>query len=174
MADGDHRPHLQRSIAMAHKPTLASVIQTSFQRKPLSPSRSVSGKVDSMDNASMAWQHESEFVRAFVIRERHERYLSRLASAKHRHALLDRLNHRFMGDLDARWVVQGKRRWPADQDLCYLIAYESTYDQRFVSLAEAEEAMSNALFGIVASFIPGKLACYKDEAPANVVWLQRD
>ena len=135
---------------------------------------SLESTADRMEPESQALEHESEFVRSFVVPERRERYLSKLASAKHRRAILDRLNHQFLGDLDSRFVVRGKQPWPTNQDKCYIFADESEYDQRLVTIAEAEEALSAASFGMVVSFVPGKLACYKDEAPSEVVWVKRD
>jgi len=72
-------------------------------------SQSLEFVVDRMEPVSQAMNHESEFVRSFVIRELRERYLAKLASAKHRRGILDRLNHQFLSDLDSRFIVRGEQ-----------------------------------------------------------------
>lgn len=122
-------------------------------------------------------KHELEFVRAFVIRERRERYLSKLSSKKHRRRFLDRLNHKAIEDLDHRFIVESVDEddlmRQARQSDCRIIADQERFDARTVSYDEAWEALSDAYFGIIVSFIPGKLACYQDEQPSKVVWLCR-
>ena len=51
-----------------------------------------------------AAEHESAFVQAFVLRERRERYRALLSNPKKRSVFLDRLNHRFIRDIDDRFV----------------------------------------------------------------------
>lgn len=119
-------------------------------------------------------EHEAALIRSFVIADKQQRYESKLSSAKHRKAMLDRLNHQFLADLDSRFIVRGKDLWPASQGDCYVLADGSELDQRLLSLAEARGALRDASFGMVVSFIPGKLACYQGEAPAELVWLRRD
>jgi hypothetical protein len=120
------------------------------------------------------------FIRAFVRRDRRDRYLSKLVSGsqKGRRQLLDRLNHRLPDDLDSRLVrdpgqfdgpVAGK-----SQVVCHIIADEEQYDGKDVSVADAFAILRSASFGVIVSFIPGKLACYKGEAPSEVVWLVRN
>jgi len=128
-----------------------------------------------MPRDERAIEHETAFVRSFIIRERRERWLSQLALPKKRGRLLDRLNHRFHKDLDARFVTASRPQILGhDWKECYIIASEDRFDGRFVSASEVADILSAAYFGIVVSFIPGKLACYKDEAPADVIWMQHD
>jgi hypothetical protein len=127
-----------------------------------------------MPQDDLAIEHESAFIRAFIIRERRERYLSQLVLPKKRAKLLDRLNHRFHKDLDSRWISESRpSSVPAANHLCYIIASESEYDGRVVSARDVSEILSAAFFGIVVSFVPGKIAAYKDEAPSDVIWLHR-
>jgi hypothetical protein len=128
-----------------------------------------------MPRDERAIEHETAFVRSFIVRERRERWLSQLALPKKRGHLLDRLNHQFHEDLDARFVMtSGPPMTGHDWKECYAIASEARFDGRFVSASEVADVVSAAYFGIVVSIIPGKLACYKDEAPADVIWMQRD
>ena len=122
-----------------------------------------------------AIEHETAFVQSFIIRERRERWLSHLALPKKRGRLLDRLNHRFHKDLDARFVTASRPQIVGqDPKECYIIASEERFDGRFVPATEVADVLSAAYFGIVISFIPGKVACYKDEAPADVIWMRRE
>lgn len=118
--------------------------------------------------------HETAFVQTFIRRERRDRWLSKLSSRKHRRSFLDRLNHRFLDDVDERFMFVESRAWPADIERCYMIAHESEYDGKHVTSAEAADAVSSATSGIVVSFVPGMLACYKDESPSDIVWLDRE
>ena len=121
-----------------------------------------------------AIEHETAFVQSFIMRERRERYLTKLASRKKRRTFLDHLNHQFRRDLDARFIAYGARTWPNNVNQCYILADEVQFDGKLLSSSEAADAVSSACFGIVVSFVPGKLACYKDEAPSDVIWLDRE
>jgi len=125
-----------------------------------------------MPREEHAIEHETAFFKSFIIPERRARYLTKLSSRKSRRSFLDRLNHQFHKDLDDRFVVHGTRPWPNDDHRCYILADETQYDGTLVTASEAADAVSSASFGIVVSFIPGKLACYKDESPSDIVWLQ--
>ena len=120
-------------------------------------------------------EHESALIDAFVIRERRDRYRSQLASRKKRGVFLDRLNHRFLDDIDHRFVTSSPgHALPSPSESCYVIASEDKYDSTLVSVADVNSMLADALFGILVSYIPGKLVAYKDEAPADIVWLSRD
>ncbi|TWT49548.1 hypothetical protein Pla22_47450 [Rubripirellula amarantea] len=125
-----------------------------------------------MERDELILAHESGFVRSFLIRERRDRYLSQLQLPKKRGTLLDRLNHRFHRDLDDRHICDSPTLPPLDT-LCYIIASEDKLDGNFVPASDVPDLLASAAFGIVVSYIPGKLAAYKDEAPSNTIWLQR-
>ena len=118
-------------------------------------------------------KHETAFVQSFIVPQRRKRYLSKLSSSKHRRSFLDRLNHQLHKDMDGRFIVRESRSWPDSADRCYIIADEREYDAKLVTVAEAIDAVSSAQFGIIVSFVPGKLACYKGESPSEVIWLAR-
>ena len=119
-------------------------------------------------------EHESAFVDAFVVRERRDRYRTQLASQRKRGKFLDRLNHRFLDDIDQRFVaLTPGHAIPGPSAQCYVIASEDGYDATLVSVSDVDAMFAEAMFGLLVSYIPGKLAVYKDEAPADVVWLSR-
>jgi hypothetical protein len=119
-------------------------------------------------------EHETAFVRSFIVPERRERWLAKLDSPKKRVRFLDRLNHQFRNDLDDRFLMDSYAQSPRkNSPLCYIIADEREYDGKLVSESEAEDILQAANFGIVVSFVPGRLACYKDEAPSDVIWMHR-
>ena len=111
---------------------------------------------------------------SFIISERRERYMSKLKSAKHRSGFIDRLNHRLPADLDKRYIVEGPQRHdPLAATSCYIIAAQDQFDGKLVTPTIAQDFLDAAMFGIVVSYIPGKLVAYKDESPSEVVWLER-
>jgi hypothetical protein len=126
-----------------------------------------------MKRVAYAIEHETAFVQSFINRTRRERYLTKLASRKNRRTFLDRLNHQFHGDLDARYISRDALTWPDSLNQCYILADDVQFDGKLLSSSEAADAISSASFGIVVSFVPGKLACYQDEASSDLIWLKR-
>ncbi len=119
-------------------------------------------------------EHEDAFVTAFILPDRRDRYRTKLRSPKERRAFLDRLNHRFIPDLDDRFIASDcDRNEGADANLCYVIADEEKFDGKLVTPEIANEFLESATFGIVVSYVPGKLAVYKDESPSEALWLIR-
>lgn len=122
-----------------------------------------------------AHEHEEAFIQAFIVRKLRNRYLAKLNSRKYRAEFLDRLNHRFVADLDERYISNANPT-SGDQFKCrlyYVIAVEHKFDSQLVTLDVAAEMIESAVFGIVVSYIPGRLAVYKDEAPSELLWLVR-
>ena len=127
-----------------------------------------------MSDDDSALEHQNAFVMAFILSERRDRYLSKLQSGKDRSRFLDRLNHRFLADLDERYIVVRPRLHdPLAATSCYVIADEDQFDGKLVTPAMAQEFLDSATFGIVVSHFPGKLAAYKDESPSEILWLER-
>lgn len=127
-----------------------------------------------LDSESLVRVHEEAFVASFIVHERRERYLSQLRSIKKRAAFLDRLNHRFVHDLDSRFIAASPSLpETSDATMCCVMASESKFDRQLVTPEVVEELLLSANFGIVVSFIPGKLAVYKDEVPSRLIWLER-
>jgi hypothetical protein len=113
---------------------------------------------------------EEVIVQAFIAPHRRSRWLSSLVSAKRRRKFLDCLNH--CADLDTRYA----RPLAANADVvtvlrslgapatCYVVSDTAALDGREMPLAEAVAAAELAGWGTLISCIPGRLACYIDEA----------
>ena len=128
--------------------------------------------------------HETSLVRAFVLREKQERCLYLLSDVKRRKKFLDRLGHfrwldpRFTSE--AKWNPNpGHTLWSKHEQgihnlfqllktkgagaKCWAISQNSLIDGREV---DAKEALGNAVdsgLGTILSFVPGRLAYFKDE-----------
>lgn len=118
-------------------------------------------------------KHAIEDETAFVIRERREGYPSTPSSRQRRRSFFDRLDYQFHKDLDSRFVGHGTRPWPNTIEKCYILADEPACDGKFVTVAKAANAISLAQFGVVLSFTPEELGCYRSESTSKVVWLER-
>jgi hypothetical protein len=117
--------------------------------------------------------HEEAFVHTFIIKTKQDRYLLKLASARHRRTFLSRLHH----NLD--YVPQLARTIPAEKqssrqifallrglgapDTCHVIAANSELDGKELPLDEALNAVVGDGNGVVLSCIPGQLAYYESE-----------
>lgn len=128
-----------------------------------------------MHQDPLAIEHEAAFISSFIIREKRDRYQLKLATPKKRRAFLDRLNHQFHKDLDSRRVCElPPVTVPSGDYACYILASEDEYDGQIIPASSISEILSSAYFGMIVSYIPGKLAAYKDESPSAVVWLHRE
>ncbi len=112
--------------------------------------------------------HEEQTIKAFILKEKSERYLSFLSNKKRRKEVLDRLNH--CKDFDERFV-----QWlPSNADVVkillqagspaevYVIS-DSKLDGKVMPLPDAIHETSMNGSGTIVSCIPGKLAYYYDE-----------
>ncbi len=133
-------------------------------------------------NSPLMNEHEVAFVMAFIIRERHERYLSLLGNPKRRSKLLNRLNH--AQDIDFSLARQmppacsgeslaGLLKRLGAGDTCHVIADSSEMDGHTLPLREALWRASCLGFGVVLSCLPGRLCFYKPESPTPGFILER-
>jgi hypothetical protein len=112
--------------------------------------------------------HEEQTIKAFILKERRERYLSFLGNNKRRKEVIDRLNH--CKDFDERFM-----QWlPSNADIVnillkagspsevYVIS-DSKIDGKIMLLSDAIHETSMTGSGTIVSCIPGKLAYYYDE-----------
>ncbi len=112
--------------------------------------------------------HEEQTIKAFMLKEKRDRYLSFLSDKKRRKEVLDRLNH--CKDFDERFI-----QWlPSNADIVnillqagspsevYVIS-DSEIDGKVMALSEAIHETSMTGSGTIVSCIPGKLAYYYDE-----------
>lgn len=118
-------------------------------------------------------QHLTAFVQAFIRPELQPRYLGKLTNAKTRASFLDRLNHKFIDDLDRRFIVDAPKPNFRSASACYVISNERKFDHQLVTQDVADDFRLQAQFGMVVSYLPGQLAVYQMEAPARTVWLRR-
>jgi hypothetical protein len=113
---------------------------------------------------------EEATIRAFIKREKLDRYLTSLANSKRRARFLDCLNH--CRDFDVRYVEELvstadvhslliARRAPP---VCFIISDVRSLDGQSMPLAEAIGTAEFAGFGTILCCIPGRLAYYVDEA----------
>ena len=121
---------------------------------------------------------EETFVTTFIVRDRRESWLSRLAAPKTRAKQVNRLAHTLHRDLDDRYVydqaspppqvaiqvefVLAQWRKSNPWHLCHIIAVSSERDGQTMTLEEAE-ADYLLTFGAVIIIIPDKLAYYYTE-----------
>ncbi len=117
-------------------------------------------------------RHIDGFVDSFVAPAKRERYRSLLLHSEKRRGFIDGLNHKVLGDLIAKYLVDVAPRTSIEAD-AYLIADDSDLDDTFVSFDAAIKMLQRSQFVIIASFVPGVVAALKDEAPAEVRWLHR-
>jgi hypothetical protein len=130
--------------------------------------------------------HEAAVIRAFVQRDKQERFLGFLASAKNRKKFTESLSH-------FRWFDQrfaAPLQWKVDQDpkltpwekqvsgieniyrslkskggglTCWVISEDSEIDGREMDLREALEHVSGRQIGTILSCVSGKLAYFESE-----------
>jgi hypothetical protein len=122
--------------------------------------------------------HEEQTIKAFMLKERRDRYLSFLGNNKRRKEVLDRLNH--CKDFDERFM-----QWlPSNADIVnillkagspsevYVIS-DSSLDGKIMPLSDAIHETSMTGSGTIVSCIPGKLAYYYDEGGERCGILKR-
>jgi hypothetical protein len=125
---------------------------------------------------------EAAFVRAFINPERHDRWLSGLASGKHREKMLHRLADARdlradrMTSLDPA-LASGEAIWKHLARLgakgpCHVISEIKELDGQDMPASQALEECVGAGLGTVLSLIPGRLAYFEEETPRKR-WILR-
>ena len=122
----------------------------------------------------MADEQEAAFVKAFIVKEKQERYLQLLNSPKRRREILDRFNHNL--DFDPKYAaIVPKELRTLDKmahllrahgagEMCHVIADALDADGQDLPLREALAEVIAHDFGSVLCCIPGRLAFHKAEA----------
>lgn len=128
-------------------------------------------------------EEETELIRAFVITARRERLIELLANPKRRRRATSTLAH--FHHWDPRWVVALR---PDDQspaaiqrllqrsgagDSCHVISEAQSLDGKRLLLSEALECTVGHGMGTVVSCVPGRVAFYEGEDPADRCLLLR-
>ena len=121
-------------------------------------------------------EHERAFFRAFVIREKRDRYLQMVGRyGRWREKLRDALPHELERDLrsDCLYVELPAAAAPllARASRAWLVTYDRPAG-RFEAPSEAAVELESAHFEGFASFVPGVLAMYRSEL-GPTVWLLR-
>ncbi len=124
--------------------------------------------------------HEEQVIKAFILKEKRDRYLSFLKNRKRRKEALDRLNH--CKDFDERFI-----KWlPSNADIVKILSQEGSPEQVYVMsdsqnidgkmmpLSDAIHETSMNGWGTIVSCIPGKLAYYYDEVGERSGILKRN
>jgi hypothetical protein len=129
-----------------------------------------------------AVDHEREFVKAFVSRDRQERWLELLGNPKRRDKITSQLAHNAVFRSDRIAAIE-PRQHNAKQigellttknapDLCYVISENPDLDGREMRLMDALKATCGYGMGAIISCIPGRLAYYEAEGPKQRFILQ--
>ncbi len=118
---------------------------------------------------------EEATLRAFIRRERRQRYVALLSSRVKRKKLLGELDHRVEGDLDGRFAWPLWRHADSPSGLydflrqrgaperCHVISSIPELDGNEMDLREALEQIHATGMGTLISCIPGRLAYYEGE-----------
>ncbi len=126
--------------------------------------------------------HETELVKAFIRRDKHDRFLSFLPHTKKRRKATDMLYH--LRDLDEQQIVQIELNGlSADQiarqlrnrgasKTCWVISTNSKLDAKELDLQAVLEEIVGGSDGSLLSCVPGELAYYEGESPNNRCILQ--
>ena len=127
--------------------------------------------------------HETELVKAFIRREKHDRFLSFLSHPKKRRKATDMLYH--LRDLDERHTVQIKLDGLSPDEIsrqlrdrgasktCWVISTNSKLDAQELDIQVVLKEIVGGGDGSLLSCIPGELAYYEGESPNNRCMLQR-
>jgi hypothetical protein len=117
--------------------------------------------------------HEEEFVRAFIVPTKRERYLEMVRKPKKRIKFLAELAH--FNSLNPKYEVKLRPRDQNPTDVaallrskgagptCQVTAEWSLLDGREMKLEEALKETIGAQMGTIISCVPGKLAFFENE-----------
>jgi len=117
--------------------------------------------------------HEEQFVRAFIVPQKRDRYLTLLESKRGRAKLLDGFNH--CHDLDPRYAtlipanqqsdssIEALLRRKGAPEICYVMSDNREIDGREMSLSDALVKTVGVGAGTLISCLPGKLAYFELE-----------
>ena len=124
---------------------------------------------------------ETAFVKAFIVKDKQERYLQLLASPKRRREIVDRFNHNL--DFEPKYaVLVPKELRTADKlahllrtrgagETCHIIADSLESDGQDLPLRAALAEVIAHDFGSVLCCFPGRLAFHKAEVVEQAWYL---
>jgi len=126
---------------------------------------------------------EEALSRSFIVPTKRERTWELLSNPKRRKKITASLAH--FKDLDPRWVVpippseqtaaglERLLRARGARDSCYLVSEASQLDSQRLPLGEALEEVIGYGMGTLISCVPGELAFFEGEGPADRCILAR-
>jgi hypothetical protein len=121
--------------------------------------------------------HETAFIKSFVLPDKQSRWLELLSKVKRRHIFLHRLADD--RDFDGKFKVELKPSQQNPEDVerilkqcgapqtCHVISESSEVDGKDLPLRKAIEEVLGYGMGSVISCIPGQLAYYEGEMPSD-------
>ena len=126
---------------------------------------------------------EERFVKAFVTKDKQDRYLAFLNSKKKRKEILDRLNHtpnlvfsnalQFQGNrLNSNLLKNTLENYGAE-NTCYVISADHDLDRKALDMDDALQIFADLDFGSVFIFPPHPIALYRGEAPLHAGFIFR-
>ena len=125
---------------------------------------------------------EDAFVRAYIVAEKRDRYLTFLKGPKHRHKILERLNHSLEYDDRHATVLNATHSIPnalteylmgrgVDHTMCCLMADGNPADGRSMRLDRAVLELLGNHWGALIICPPTPIAVYKPEDIGDLVLL---
>jgi hypothetical protein len=120
-------------------------------------------------------KHEEAVIHAFVRREKRDRFLGFLATAKNRRKFTTSLAHfrwfdpRFASPAQGIENVEGLLRSKGAGQTCWVISEDSTIDGKELELGAALEYVDGRQMGTILSCIPGRLAYFEGEDEALIL-----
>jgi hypothetical protein len=128
-------------------------------------------------------EHEDFLIKAFVSKERQERYLSLISTEKGRKKFRTYLPH--FKDLNTQYCSPSPLSYSHLQlynflnelgasDICYVICESKKYDMTSLPLIDALKQLFNSGLAFFLSCTPGKLAYYEGEDSSQRFILNRN
>lgn len=116
-------------------------------------------------------EHEYSLIKAFVNKERQERYLALISTEKGRQKFKTYLSHfkdfnnqpRSIPSLSSYTQLYDLLKSSEAPDDCYVICENLKYDMKVLPLVDATKQLFNSGLAFFLSCIPGKLAYYEGE-----------
>jgi hypothetical protein len=126
--------------------------------------------------------HAAELVRAFVLRNRRDRYLKLLDTTRGRDKFRSALAH--FRDLDPRYATRvsggdmafaigARLRAKGAGSTCYVLSESAELDDREVPLTQALDEVYARGLGTFLSCVPGRLAYFEGEEASERYILER-
>ena len=144
-------------------------------RERIGSGKSCSQQLSSSAMSQPLHPHEESTVRAFIVRERRERFLELLPNPKRRRTITDALAHANPAWFDSRFITSIKSSQSSAKGIlntlqakgagpkCWLISETSGIDGTEMELREALSQVVGHGMGTIISCIPGQLAFVETE-----------